>query len=121
MKYSKGGIWSLSTNWIPFRGEDGRVGDDPVKPLRMVGGELEGDDRPVAPADHVRLGDTQVVEQPHGVGGHLLVGDRQVAPGRAAAAAAIHRHDPVAGGDQHRRQVVEFLGLLRLPCSSSTG
>ena len=64
----------------PFGGEDGRVGDDPVEPLRVVDGEVEGDDRPVAPADHVRLRDAEVVEQPHGVGGHLLERDRRSRP-----------------------------------------
>ena len=74
-------------------------------------GQLEGDDRPVAPADHVRLHDAKVVEQSDDVGGHLRVDDRCIAPGRAALAAAVHRHDPIAGDDQHGREVGPPLGV----------
>jgi hypothetical protein len=79
--------------------------------LGLVEREVDGDVRSVAPADHVHLRDAQVVEQPQGAGGHLLVGDRQVAPGRAAMAATGRGDDPVAGGGENGGQVEEHLGV----------
>jgi hypothetical protein len=87
----------------------------------MVDGQVEGDDRAVAPADHVGLGDPEMVKQTDGVGGHLVVGDRLVAPGRAAVAVAIHGHDPVAGGGEHGGLVAEVLGVAQAAVNEQHG
>jgi hypothetical protein len=64
--------------------------------LGMVNGDVEADDRPIAPADNGRSLYLQKVHQRDDIGGHQIIAERRRVAGAAPVAAAIHDDHKVA-------------------------
>src|ERR1700744_5426307 len=76
----------------------------------MVDGDVEPDDRAIAPADEGRLVELEEIHHGEHVGGHQVVADRFAAACAAAVPAAIH-HDHLAAARQRWNEVPPIVGI----------
>ena len=74
----------------------------------MIDGDVEPDNRPVAPADDGCLGNRQKIHEPEHVGRHKVIAERLAIARAAPMATAVHDNDLVALG-QHRHQIAPIV------------